>query len=69
MEKRLHGTVKWFNKGEGFGFIAPDDGGRDVYVQISGIETPDQSLMDGQRVIFEIAVGRKGPEAVHVQLA
>ncbi|MBI3901148.1 MAG: cold-shock protein [Chlamydiia bacterium] len=69
MENRLHGTVKWFNKGQGFGFITPDDGGRDLYVQIMEIETPDQSLTDGQRVTYEVSVGRKGPEAVRVQPA
>ena len=61
------GTVKWFNKDKGFGFITPDDGGRDVYVHISHVETPDESLSDGQRVSFEISTGRKGPEAIHVK--
>lgn len=67
MSERLHGTVKWFNRQEGFGFIAPDNGGRDLYVSSSQIETPDQSLSDGQRVSFEISLGRKGPEATKVQ--
>jgi len=61
------GTVKWFDKNKGFGFIAPDDGGRDVYVQVTNIETPDSSLSDGQRVEFEMGMGRKGPEALHVK--
>lgn len=60
------GTVKWFNKDKGFGFIMPDEGGRDIYVQTSNINTPDHALSDGQRVEFETAVGRKGPEAVNV---
>ena len=64
----MYGTVKWFDQGKGFGFITPDDGGRDVYVHVSNIETPDNSLSDGQRVEFETQVGRKGPEAVHVKL-
>ena len=67
MEKQ-HGTVKWFNKDKGFGFIAPDGGNRDVYVHISHVDTPDNNLSDGQRVEFETANGRKGPEAVHVKL-
>jgi CspA family cold shock protein len=61
------GTVKWFNRDKGFGFIMPDEGGRDLYVQITNIETPDQQLSDGQRVEFETAMGRKGPEAIKVK--
>ncbi|MBI5272945.1 MAG: cold shock domain-containing protein [Chlamydiia bacterium] len=64
---KLKGTVKWFNKDKGFGFIAPDDGGRDVYIHVSNVETDDQMLIDGQRVEFETAMGRKGPEAKHVK--
>lgn len=63
----MRGTVKWFNKEKGFGFIAPDDGGRDVYVHLSNLETPNHHLSDGQRVEFEIGTGRKGPEAVKVK--
>jgi CspA family cold shock protein len=65
----IHGTVKWFNQDKGIGFIAPDTGGRDIYVQVANVETPDNTLSDGQRVEFEIATGRKGPEAIHVKLA
>lgn len=61
------GTVKWFNKDKGFGFIMPDGGGRDIYVQTSHVETPDHDLQDGQRVEFESTVGRKGPEAIQVR--
>lgn len=61
------GTVKWYNKDKGFGFIMPDEGGRDIYVQNTNIETPDKSLADGQRVEYETATGRKGPEAVQVR--
>ncbi|MBX7065778.1 MAG: cold-shock protein [Parachlamydiales bacterium] len=61
------GTVKWFNKDKGFGFIQPDDGGRDVYVHVTNIITPDANLTDGQRVEYEMAMGRKGPEAVKVK--
>lgn len=62
-----NGTVKWFNKDKGFGFIMPDDGGRDIYVQSINIDTPDQTIADGQRVEFELTVGRKGPEATNVK--
>ena len=61
------GTVKWYNKDKGFGFIAPDEGTRDIYVQSSNIETEDHSLDDGQRVEYEASMGRKGPEAIRVR--
>ena len=61
------GTVKWYNKDKGFGFIMPDDGGRDIYVQTMNVETPDQNLADGQRVEYELTMGRKGPEATKVK--
>jgi cold shock protein len=61
------GTIKWFNKDKGFGFIAPDEGGRDIYVQVVNVETPDNSLTDGQRVEYELSMGRKGPEAINVK--
>lgn len=61
------GTVKWFNKEKGFGFIAPDNGGRDIYVQMANIDTPEHSIEDGQRVEYELVLGRKGPEATKVK--
>lgn len=61
------GTVKWFNKDKGFGFVMPDEGGRDIYIQLTNIDTPDGNLADGQRVEYEESMGRKGPEAIHVK--
>ncbi len=61
------GTIKWFNKDKGFGFITPDEGGRDIYIQAANIDTPDYFLVDGQRVEYEQTIGRKGPEAIHVR--
>lgn len=61
------GVVKWFNKDKGFGFIAPDDGGKDIFVHTSNVESSDHSLTEGQRVEFETTTGRKGPEAVNVR--
>jgi CspA family cold shock protein len=55
------GTVKWFNTKKGFGFIQPDDGTPDVFVHISAVERAGlRSLMDGQKVSYEIEIGRNG---------
>ncbi|MBB5515692.1 CspA family cold shock protein [Rubricella aquisinus] len=58
------GTVKWFNTTKGFGFIAPDDGGKDVFVHISAVERAGLSgLADNQKVEFELEQGRDGRSA------
>lgn len=55
------GTVKWFNTTKGYGFIAPDDGGKDVFVHISAIERSGLTgLADNQKVSFEMKEGRDG---------
>ena len=64
------GTVKWFNEQKGFGFIAPEDGGDDVFVHQSNIEIEGYRTLDeGQRVEYEPGQGRKGPEATKVRPA
>ena len=66
------GTVKFFNTTKGFGFISPDDGGRDVFVHISSVEQSGLTgLADGQRVSFETEADPrgKGPKAVNLSLA
>lgn len=55
------GTVKWFNTTKGYGFIAPDDGGKDVFVHISAVERSGLTgLADNQKVSFEMKEGRDG---------
>ena len=61
------GTVKWFNSSKGFGFIAPDDGGDDLFVHYSEIKTDGYATLDeNQKVQFEIGQGKKGPCATNV---
>lgn len=62
------GTVKWFSDEKGYGFITPDDGSKDLFVHFSNIIGDGfKSLQDGQKVTYEPAEGRKGPEATNVQ--
>ena len=64
---RTTGTVKWFNDQKGFGFIAPEDGGKDCFVHHSAIQMQGfKTLQEGQRVEFEVVQGQKGPAAENV---
>jgi CspA family cold shock protein len=61
------GTVKFFNATKGFGFIAPDDGSKDVFVHISAVEQSGMStLSDGQKVNFDIEPDKRGQRAVNI---
>ena len=61
------GTVKWFNDAKGYGFITPDEGGKDVFVHFSAIQTEGfKSLAEGAAVEYEIEDGPKGPQARNV---
>ena len=63
------GTVKWFNEEKGYGFITPDEGGTDIYFERGSIETETHSLIEGQRVEFELEKGMRGMEAKKIHLA
>jgi len=61
------GTVKWFNAAKGYGFIAPDEGGADVFAHYSAIEMSGyKTLKRGQEVEFELQEGPKGPQATNI---
>ena len=63
------GTVKWFNDDKGYGFITPDDGGKDLFVHHSAIQAEGfRTLAEGAKVSYEAEQGPKGPNAANVQL-
>jgi CspA family cold shock protein len=63
------GTVKWFNDAKGFGFITPEDGGKDLFAHFSEIRTGGfKSLSEGQKVQFVVKQGPKGPQAAEIQI-
>ncbi|WP_443147247.1 cold-shock protein [Pedobacter sp. GR22-6] len=64
---RTTGKVKWFNSAKGFGFITPEDGGKDIFVHFSAISGDAfRELNEGDSVEFELNEGKKGPEAQNV---
>ena len=65
----LTGTVKWFNDSKGFGFITPDDGGKDLFAHFSEIQSNGfKSLAENQRVSFERGMGPKGEKASNIRV-
>lgn len=64
---RSKGTVKWFNDQKGFGFIAPEDGSKDLFVHHSAIQSDGfRTLVEGATVEFDVVQGQKGPAAENV---
>lgn len=59
------GTVKFFNDAKGFGFIAPTDGGEDIFVHVTGL---NEDIRENDRVSYEVANGKKGLNAVNVSV-
>ena len=67
MSGPVNGVVKWFNDDKGFGFLTPNDGGKDVFVHFRSIASEGfKSLAEGQQVQFIIEQGQKGPQASNV---
>jgi CspA family cold shock protein len=64
------GTVKWFSNEKGYGFITPDDSGKDLFVHHSAIQGGDgfKSLPDGANVSYDVEQGQKGPAATNVRV-
>lgn len=62
------GTVKWFDDAKGYGFIKPDDGGKDLFAHHSAIQMNGfKSLKENQKVEFEVREGQKGPQAANIR--
>jgi CspA family cold shock protein len=62
--------VKWFNESKGFGFITPEDGGKDLFAHFSAIQNQGfKTLAEGQRVSFEVTTGPKGLQASNIKSA
>ena len=63
---KARGTIKFFNTQKGFGFITPDNGGKDIFVHANGVKGDPKGLREGQKVEYVEGPGRKGPEATEV---
>jgi CspA family cold shock protein len=64
------GTVKWFNATKGFGFVMPEDGGKDVFVHITAVQAAGlKGLNDGQKITYEVMMERGKAAATNLQLA
>ncbi len=65
----VNGTVKWFNTNKGYGFIEPDDGGKDVFIQISAVEKSGlKTLLENQKITFEINQDKGRSSAANIKI-
>jgi len=63
-----NGTVKWFNDAKGFGFITPDDGGKDLFAHFSAVQGSGfKSLKENQKVAYDVTTGPKGDQATNIR--
>ncbi|TFY99808.1 cold-shock protein [Ramlibacter rhizophilus] len=69
MTTSLTGTVKWFNEAKGYGFIAPDNGSKDLFAHFREIQSTDgyRTLAENARVQFDVTEGAKGPQAANIR--
>jgi cold shock protein len=67
-QNKSKGTIKFFNSQKGFGFITPDNGGKDIFVHANNVEGDARALREGQKVSYVEGPGRKGPEATQVSI-
>jgi CspA family cold shock protein len=65
---KSRGTIKFFNSQKGFGFITPDNGGKDIFVHANNVKSDVKALREGQKVEYIEGSGRKGPEATEVTI-
>lgn len=67
-EAMQQGVVKWFNDQKGYGFISPDDGGKDLFVHHTSIQMDGfKTLAEGEKVEYEVQQGQRGPSAANVR--
>ena len=65
----VNGTVKWFNSNKGYGFIEPDDGGKDVFIHISAVEKSGlKTLLENQKITFEINQDKGRSSAANIKI-
>jgi CspA family cold shock protein len=65
----MQGTVKWYNATKGFGFVAPSEGGKDVFVHASALQRAGvMQLAEGQTIWMDVVQGAKGPEAASIRI-